>query len=449
MTNPTRRPRVTYFDDNRVVDVEVPEETILRISQLHRIPHMSECGGHARCTTCRVRCLDGLGNLSPRTDAERAIAEARGWDPFTRLACQTRVYGDVIVERIIRSPADATRMRVEESDLQRGRELSLVTMFCDLRGFTPLVERSLPYDVVHLLNRYFEAVGEPILNNNGYIDMYVGDAVVAHFGLDGRPPARTCLDAVRSALLMQRSLEDLNHRVSSEFGLALQMGIGVDVGPAIVGPIGHSSKRQLTAIGDSVNGASRIEGATKSFGANLLVSDGVMTQVRASVVSPRSFDAELKGKSGRARLHEVTDFVAHDPVMVVQSTFALLARERARFGQRFYENFFAMAPDTRALFRDTSPELQDTMFVDILFLVVRSLSRMDELMPALVELGARHAAYGTVETHFPVVKRALLATLREVLGAAMTAEAEAAWSETYDAMAASMVRGMQAERARA
>jgi len=448
MTTEAQRPRVTYFDDNLVVEVEEPEQTILGISQRHRIPHMSECGGHARCTTCRVRCLDGLANLSPRTEAESVIAAARGWDPFTRLACQTRVLGDVIVERIIRSPADATRMRAEEAGLERARELSLVTLFCDLRGFTPMAERYLPYDVVHLLNRYFEAVGEPILHNNGYIDMYVGDAVVAHFGLDGSPPERTCLDAVRSALLMHRSLEDLNRRVLSEFGIALQMGIGVDIGTAIVGPIGHSSKRQLTAIGDSVNGASRIEGATKLFGAGLLVSDSVMKHVRASVVSPRSFDVELRGKSGVARLHEVTDLVARDPVMVVQSTLALLARERPRFGQRFYENFFAVAPDKKALFVNTPPELQDRMFVEIFFLVARSLSRMDELMPALAELGARHVAYGADEGDFAAVKQALMATLREMLGDAMTVEAEVAWSQTYDTMAASMVRGMRAELAR-
>src|SRR3954453_16367067 len=105
------RPRVTYFDADRVVEVEGPEETLLGLSQRHRIPHMSECVGHARCTTCRVRCLDGVGNPSPRTDAERAIAATREWDPFTRLACQTSVHGDVIVERLIRSLAEATLMR--------------------------------------------------------------------------------------------------------------------------------------------------------------------------------------------------------------------------------------------------------------------------------------------------------------------------------------------------
>lgn len=438
-----RVPRVTYFDADVVVEVEGPEETILRLSQRHRIPHMSECGGQARCTTCRVRCLDGVANLSPRTDAERAIAEARGWDPFTRLACQTRVRGDVIVERLIRSPAEATLVRAEESGLQRGREVSLVTLFCDLRGFTPLTERTLPYDVVHLLNRFFEAMGEPILNNNGYIDMYVGDAVVAHFGLDGAPPARSCLNAVRSAVLMQHGLDALNHEVLAEFGVRLQIGIGVDVGTAIVGPIGHSSKRQLTAIGDSVNRASRIESATKTFAAGLLVSDEVMEHVSGSVVSPRAFDADLKGKRGVARLHEVTGFAGPDSALTIQETFALVARERKRFGERFYANLFAIGPEIERQFAGTSPELQDRMFVDMLFLVARSLSRLDELAPALTALGVRHLEYGTLKEQLPIAKRALIATLHELLGDAMTAEAEAAWSETYDAMTAPMARGME------
>jgi len=409
---------------------------------------MSECGGRARCTTCRVRILDGLANVSPRTAAERAIAEARGWDAFTRLACQTRVYGEVVVERIIRSAADATRIRAEEANTQPGRELALATMFCDLRNFTPLTERHLPYDVVHLLNRHFEAVGEPILNNNGYIDMYIGDALVAHYGLDGASAERACVDAVRSALLVIQSLEDLNRRVLSEFGVSLEVGIGVHFGNTIVGLIGHSSRRQLTAIGDSVNVANRIERATRALGATLLVSDEVMQHVGRQVRSPRRFETELKGKRAQATLHEVTGFVAHDPVMLVQSTFAQVAEDAAGFGKRFYEALFSIAPDTRVLFTTTPRELQERMFVEMIWLAVRSLSRLEALIPALEDLGARHAAYGVQERHFVVNKQALIQTLREALGGRMTPDAEAAWSETHDVISAAMLRGMNSARSR-
>jgi adenylate cyclase len=448
MTTHTTQPRVVYFGEGRTAEVDTPGQSILRISQQARVPHVSECGGHARCTTCRVRILDGLANVSPRTNAERAIAEARGWGPFTRLACQTRVHGEVIVERIIRSAADATRIRAEEANTQPGRELMLAIMFCDLRNFTPLMEQHLPHDVVHLLNRHFEAVGEPILNNNGYIDMYVGDALVAHYGLDRAPAERACVDAVRSALLMIESLEDLNRRVLTEFGVSLEMGIGVHFGSAIVGPIGHSSKRQLTAIGDSVNVASRIEATTKTLGATLLVSDEVMEHVRPLVRSPRSFVTELKGKSGQVRLHEITGFVSQDPVMLVQSTFAHVAGDGAQFGKRFYEILFCIAPETRALFTTTPTELQERMFVEMIWLAVRSLSRLEALTAALVDLGARHAAYGIQEAHFAVNKRALIETLREALGSRMTPDAEAAWSETHDVISAAMLRGIRSASSR-
>jgi ferredoxin len=146
VTTSSPQPRVVYFGDERTAEVDAPGQSILKTSQRARVPHIAECGGHGRCTTCRVRILDGLANVSPRTDAERAIAEARGWDPFTRLACQTRVHGEVTVERIVRSAADAARIRAEEANTQRGRELTLAILFCDLRNFTSLTERHLPHD---------------------------------------------------------------------------------------------------------------------------------------------------------------------------------------------------------------------------------------------------------------------------------------------------------------
>jgi nitric oxide dioxygenase len=83
------------------------------------------------------------------------------------------------------------------------------------------------------------------------------------------------------------------------------------------------------------------------------------------------------------------------------------------------------------------------MFVEILLLVARSLTRVDEMAPALTALAARHRAYGTLEAQLSFARQALIATLRELLGDAMTPEAETAWSETYDVIAAAMARGMR------
>lgn len=187
---------------------------------------------------------------------------------------------------------------------------------------------------------------------------------------------------------------------------------------------------------------------TKTLGATLLVSDEVMEHVGTLVRSPRHFDTELKGKRGRTRLHELTGFVAHDTVMLVQSTFAQVAGDGAGFGKRFYEILFSIAPDTRALFTTTPLELQERMFVEMIWLAVRSLSRLEALIPALEDLGARHAAYGIQEAHFTVNKRALIETLREALGSRMTPDAEAAWSETHDVISGAMLRGMNSARSR-
>jgi ferredoxin len=115
---------IAYAGDDRATPVVDPAMTILDVSIAHKIPHFRECGGHGRCTTCRVRILDGIQHVSPRTARETEVAEALRWDRFTRLACQTRVSGDVVLERLIKSGADVSRLQLEEASLARRRRSS-------------------------------------------------------------------------------------------------------------------------------------------------------------------------------------------------------------------------------------------------------------------------------------------------------------------------------------
>ena len=278
---------IVYAGDERATSVVDPTMTILDVSIASKIPHFRECGGHGRCTTCRVRICDGIQHVSPRTPRETEVAAALGWDGFTRLACQTRVSGDVTLERLVKSCADMSRVQLEEASVAPSEEKPLAVLFCDIREFTPFVETNLAYDVVHILNRFFKAVGDAILINNGIIYQYVGDQIIGLFGVGGDPPEKSCLDAMRAGLGMLESLNDLNTELSGEFGTTLAIGIGAHFGPLIVGMMGHPNHRVFTVIGDAMNIASRIQDTNKALGTKFLVSEVLFDHVPQAPVQVR------------------------------------------------------------------------------------------------------------------------------------------------------------------
>jgi ferredoxin len=106
-------PRVTYFHEITLEDVP-GGQTLLDVSIRHRIPHFHQCGGHGRCTTCRVQILDGLSNVSSLGEVEQKVASRRGWDECTRLACQTRVEGDVVIRRLLDKAQDIIVLDLDE-----------------------------------------------------------------------------------------------------------------------------------------------------------------------------------------------------------------------------------------------------------------------------------------------------------------------------------------------
>lgn len=197
--------KVTYFQSVTVENV--PDgRTLLDVSIRQRIPHHHQCGGQARCTTCRVQILDGISRVSAPNEWEQEVASRRGWDEFTRLGCQTKVHGNVTIRLLVRNPQDIIVLDFDElhgAGPGEGKEIEAAILFSDIRNFTTFAQRNLPYDVVHMLNHHFTAVTEPVLNNSGVVDKYIGDGVLAAFGVRRKSAATTCKNAVRAALLMQ------------------------------------------------------------------------------------------------------------------------------------------------------------------------------------------------------------------------------------------------------
>jgi len=153
-----------------------------------------------------------------------------------------------------------------------GKEREITVLFADIRNFTGMSEDMAPTEVVRILNAYFSVVSQEIVGHGGMIDKYIGDAIMAFWGAPLDEPKQADR-AVRAALAMVRAVEVLNATARRRGDLPLQIGIGIYTGKAVVGNIGSTQHVNYTAIGDTVNAASRIEGLTKKYGATVIISE--------------------------------------------------------------------------------------------------------------------------------------------------------------------------------
>ena len=284
--------RITY-PNGQSIDV-VRGTSILEASRMLRIPHASVCGGRGRCSTCRVRVRGKPGALPPPSTDEAAVLRRVGAPPNVRLACQLRPRSDVEAVPLLPPLVHASE-GFRHSGQLHGSEKEIAILFADLRAFTRLAETRLPYDVVFLLNRYFAAMGHAIEEAGGRVDKFIGDGIMALFGIDDGAEAG-CRHAVEAARLMSLRLDELNRALVHEIDAPLRIGIGIHVGPVIVGEMGYGSATQLTAVGDAVNTASRLESLSKEFACELVVSDDVATRAGLDMTAFEVHEVDIRGR---------------------------------------------------------------------------------------------------------------------------------------------------------
>jgi adenylate cyclase len=302
-------PQLHYLPDEQTVQAR-PSETILDCSLDAGIPHVSICGGNARCSTCRVFVLEGLEGCSPRNADEQAIANQLGLEDRIRLACQTQVRGDgkILLRRLT---LDREDLEVLDDQIKGrakphaiGQEKKIAILFADLRGFTTFSESLPAYDVIYILNRYFHRMGKAIARHGGMINNYMGDGLMALFGCDDVPQAAE--RSVRAAVEMVEAMESFNQYLESMYHQRLNIGIGIHYGEVVIGSVGASStSQQITAIGDAVNLASRIEAANKNLNTSLLVSEALYDEVQSQVEINQRYAVEIPGKTGQYTLYEI------------------------------------------------------------------------------------------------------------------------------------------------
>lgn len=255
--------------------VRVPKGlSVLEASLRHNLPHASVCGGRARCSTCRIRVIGDHGVLPEPSQREAFVLTRVGTnDPSIRLACQLRPTSDLSFFQLF-TPQTSSANAQASAPARIGQERYLVSLFVDMRGSTQLAEKRLPFDTVFIVNRFLGAVSQAVIENGGQPNQFVGDGMLALFGLTADPQT-ACRQALKAASGIATHIDELNQLLSHDLRQPIRFGIGIHGGEVIIGDIGYRDHIVFTALGDAVNVAARLQDMTKTLACEAIVSDEI------------------------------------------------------------------------------------------------------------------------------------------------------------------------------
>ena len=302
--------------------VRVPRGwTILEASRSHHIPHLSMCGGRARCSTCRVRVVSGLDQCPPAAPDELNTLNRIHAPKDTRLACQLRPQVDVTVVPLLAAETPSPLRKPPTEALER----EIAVMVVSFR-WSSAPHRLLPQDLLYVLNRYSETVGDMVRTEGGVPNQFSGDQVMVLFGLEVGPELAS-RQALTAATHLDLSLLTLRDQLAQELGCTAEFVIDLHAGLASIGETGDHAMRTLMAVGNTIDVARQLAAQHKHEEiSRVVVSEPVMiaagldtrTATWREVVLPNSVrlrvtSIERSGQLGATRPSGDSRVDVHDP----------------------------------------------------------------------------------------------------------------------------------------
>jgi adenylate cyclase len=264
----------------RLISISYPGRTVrvprgwsvLEASRGFHLPHVSMCGGRARCSTCRVRVTAGEDACPVIGKDEQATLDRIGASPDVRLACQLRPSGDVTVVPLVRTAQPIYRPTGQQSDAER----DIVVMFCDFLNCDELARNELPQDLLYLLTLYSEALGNSIRAANGTLSTVRLDGICALFDFESGS-TNAARSALQAADAIGRAAADLDARLGSTGHRKLNVAVSIHAGRVAVGEISTTDPPTLMAVGEAMEVVDELRKAAAAHGKLFAISEPVTT----------------------------------------------------------------------------------------------------------------------------------------------------------------------------
>jgi len=284
---------ITCHPDNVTIAAN-PAQTLLEQTLAAGIPHAHACGGNAACSTCRIMVLEGSEHCRLMTGAEKALAKRLDLPVHIRLACQTRITGDVTIQRLVLDNQDVDVAKQQLLAQTIGSQRTGALLSATLYGLNQFDEDNFPYDIVYTVGRYSFQMGVVVTHHHGQIAGQHGLNTLAIFPLES--PQVAMRQAVHAGFGLLSTLEDLNSMLRQLSYPQVSLSVLIHHGPMIVMHNDPKHPENCSVFGKTVQSVISLQGVATQVPSRLVLTAPVAQALHPELQSPQMYKVSLPGR---------------------------------------------------------------------------------------------------------------------------------------------------------
>jgi adenylate cyclase len=289
------------------------KESVLHALLAAEVPITHACGGNALCSTCRIMILDGAHRCSPPTTPERILAKKLDFPVHIRLACQTRVTGDVRVRRLVIDNADIDIVESQLSSNSSGDRKNVALLYASVQGVNNFDEANFHYDVIYIMNRFFYLVNKIVRDYGGTVNNFVGANFMAVFGMESDD--KIAERAAHAALALLDAVNALNEHLKQLAYQPLRINMGIHCDHAILLSANPDQPQIKTVIGNVVEVVNRLALANRKLDTQLLISKDIYERLQSRAFVNRSFNMTFPNAES-SKIYELIGITGEVPTAI-------------------------------------------------------------------------------------------------------------------------------------